>query len=194
MLKDMQKSNVALLVVVALLVGFVAGAVTGIRFSSKEVPRPVGQSHEAISEKPKIVSEDDLNLLQTILEKDPGNLKALISLGNLYFDANESQKAINMYGRALKIDPANADVRTDMAIMYRNLKDYDRAVEELKQAALHNPKHANSRYNLGIILLHDKKDYKGAIGAWENFLKLEPAGERADTIRQRLGQLRSMAK
>jgi tetratricopeptide (TPR) repeat protein len=194
MLKDMQKNNIALLVAVALFVGFVIGAVTGIQFSSKEVPMPVGQSHEAISENSKIISGDDLGFLQTILEKDPGNLKALISLGNLYFDANEPQKAINMYGRALKIDPVDADVRTDMAIMYRNLKDYDRALKELKQAALHNPKHANSRYNLGIVLLHDKEDYKGAIAAWEDFLKLEPAGERADTIRQRLGQLRSMAK
>jgi cytochrome c-type biogenesis protein CcmH/NrfG len=194
MLKDMQKTNVMLLVVAALFAGFVIGAVTGIQFSSKQAPKPVKHGPETISENPKMISGDDASLLQTILEKDPGNVKALISLGNQYFDANEPQKAIDMYGRALKIDPANADVRTDMAIMYRNLKDYDRAVKELKQAALHDPKHANSRYNLGIVLLHDKEDYKGAIVAWEDFLKVESGGERAETIRQRLGQLRSMAK
>ena len=193
-IKDMQKSNAILLIVVALLVGFVIGAIAGIKFSSKELSKPVAQTDAVNSENPKIVSGEDLSLLQNVLKSDPGNLKALISLGNLYFDSNEPQKAIDMYGRALKIDPANADVRTDMAIMYRNLKDYDRAVKELREAASHDPKHANSRFNLGIILLHDKKDYKGAITAWEEFLRVEPAGERSDSIRQRLGQLRSMVK
>jgi cytochrome c-type biogenesis protein CcmH/NrfG len=168
MLKDMHKNNIILLIIVALLVGFVIGAIAGIKFSSKETPRPVAETDGAAPENPKIVSNEDLSQLQNILKGDPGNLKALIALGNLYFDSNEPQKAIDMYGRALKIDPANA--------------------------ASHNPKHANSRFNLGVVLLHDKKDYKGAITAWEEFLKVEPSGERADTIRQRLGQLRSMEK
>jgi Tfp pilus assembly protein PilF len=193
-IKNMQKSNVILLIVVALLVGFVIGAIAGIKFSSRELPRAVAQIDAVNSENPKIVSGEDLSLLQNVLKSDPDNLKALISLGNLYFDSNEPQKAIDMYGQALKIDPANADVRTDMAIMYRNLKDYDRAVKELREAASYNKKHANSRFNLGIILLHDKQDYKGAITAWEEFLRVEPTGERSDSIRQRLGQLRSMAK
>jgi cytochrome c-type biogenesis protein CcmH/NrfG len=194
MLKDVHKNNVILLIIAALLVGFVIGAIAGIKFSSKETPRPVAETDGNAPENPKIVSNEDLSHLQNILKEDPGNLKALIALGNLYFDSDEPQKAIDMYGRALKIDPANADVRTDMATMYRNLKDYDKAVKELREAASHKPKHANSRFNLGVVLLHDKKDYKGAITAWEEFLKVEPAGERADTIRQRLGQLRSMEK
>ena len=190
----MQKSNAILLIVVALLVGFVLGAIAGIKFSSRELPRPAAQTDAVNAENPKIASGEDIGLLQNVLKSDPGNLKALISLGNLYFDSNEPQKAIDMYGRALRIDPANADVRTDMAIMYRSLKDYDRAVKELREAASYGPKHPNSRFNLGIILLHNKKDYKGAITAWEEFLKVEPAGERSDSIRQRLVQLRSMAK
>ena len=133
-------------------------------------------------------------MLENAVKADPNNLNALVRLGNLYFDSNQPQKAIDVYSRALKIDPKNADVRTDMAVMYRNIKDYDKAIKELKQAAADNPKHTNSRYNLGIILLHDKKDFKGAIAAWEELLKIEPAGERADMIRSRLAQLREMAK
>jgi tetratricopeptide (TPR) repeat protein len=132
MLKDVHKNNVILLIIVALLVGFVIGAIAGIKFSSKESPRPVAETDGAAPENPKIVSNEDLSHLQNILKEDSDNLKALISLGNLYFDSNEPQKAIDMYRRALKIDPANADVRTDMATMYRNLKDYDKAVKELR--------------------------------------------------------------
>lgn len=190
----MPKTNIILLVIVALLVGFILGAITGIKFSSTDIRRPVAEKASDFPEPPRVVSGEDIARYEDILKKDPNNLNALISLGNLYFDSNQHQKAINMYGQALKIDPKNADVRTDMAVMYRNMKDFDRAVKELKEAAAHDPKHANSRFNLGVVLLHDKNDLKGAIAAWEDLLKVEPASERSDTIRQQLQQLRAMAK
>jgi cytochrome c-type biogenesis protein CcmH/NrfG len=196
----MEKDKVILYVVIALLIGFLLGAVSGIKYASKEIPRPQSggtQSSEASPPPgplPKPLSSEEINSLENLLKTDPNNLNALITLGNIYFDSNQYQKAIDMYARALKIEPKNADVRTDMAIMYRNLKDYDRALKELRQAAADDPKHGNSKLNIGIILLHDKKDFNGAIAAWEDFLKTEPQGERADKIRAQLKQLREMAK
>jgi Flp pilus assembly protein TadD len=101
---------------------------------------------------------------------------------------------VDTYERALKIDPKNADVRTDMAIMLRGLKEYDRAVSELRQAAAMDPGHVNSRYNLGIILLHDKGDVKGAAAAWEDCLKAGATGEQAEKIREQLKKLRGLPK
>jgi cytochrome c-type biogenesis protein CcmH/NrfG len=197
----MKNDKVILFVVIALLVGFILGAIVGIKYASKDVQRPIAQMPQSAEGQvpptgpaPKPVSSEDISLLENTLKTDPNNLKALVSLGNLYFDGNQPQNAIDAYARALKVEPKNADVRTDMAVMYRNLKDYDRAVKELKQAAADDPKHTNSRFNLGIVLLHDKKDFKGAIAAWEDLLKIEPLGERADMIRDRLKQLREMAK
>ena len=197
----MKNDKVILFVAIALLVGFIVGVIAGIKYTSSDVRKPVAQMTQPeggpgpqSGPAPQPVSAEEINMLENAVKADPNNLNALVRLGNIYFDANQPQKAIDAYERALKIDPKNADVRTDMAIMYRNLKDYDRAIKELKQVAADNPKHTNSRYNLGIILLHDKKDFKGAIAAWEDFLKIEPVGERADMIRGRLAQLREMAK
>jgi cytochrome c-type biogenesis protein CcmH/NrfG len=190
----MGKDKVVLLVIISLLVGFVTGAVTGIWYSSKDLRKPAMPSAPSGPPAERLPSPEDVHLMEDVLKKDPDNLNALISLGNLYFDSSQYKKAIDMYQRALKIDPNNADVRTDMAIMYRGLKDYDRAVKELGEAAARDPHHVNSRYNLGIILLHDKNDIKGAVGAWEGFLKAEPTGPRADTVRKQLEQLRAVAK
>ena len=196
----MKNDKVILFVIIAFLVGFIAGAIAGIKYASNDVRGPVTQTApsegEAASpgQQPKPVSAEEVNMLENALKANPNDVNALTQLGNIYFDANQPQKAIDAYERALKINPKNADVRTDMAIMYRSLKDYDRAIKELKQAEADNPMHANSRYNLGIILLHDKKDFKGAIVQWEDFLRIEPSGERADTIRERLKQLRGMAQ
>jgi cytochrome c-type biogenesis protein CcmH/NrfG len=132
--------------------------------------------------------------LQSILKDDPKNVKALVQLGNAYFDADQFDRAIETYSQVLEVDPKNADVRTDLGIMYRRKGNFNRAIAEFKKAAEGDPKHVNSRYNLGIVLLHDQGDLKGAIKAWEDFLKVEPTGPRAENIRNQMGKMRDMVK
>ena len=105
-----------------------------------------------------------------------------------------NNQAIETYSKVLQIEPKNADVRTDLGIMYRKKGDYDRAIAEFNRAAEMAPKHVNSRYNLGIVLLHDKGDIKGAIKAWEDFLRVEPTGPRADNIRNQMDKMKAMVK
>jgi tetratricopeptide (TPR) repeat protein len=73
-----------------------------------------------------------------------------------------AQEAIDAYSKYLAIKPDNADMRTDMAIV-SNIGDIERALQEFGKALRSDPKHMNSRYNIGIVLLHDKGDIKGAI-------------------------------
>lgn len=197
----MKKESVILFVVVAFLVGFVVGAVSGIKFYSSEFRGAAGtagtsgtQGKAPSAGAQRVVSAGEIAQAEEIVKKEPQNLQALIHLGNLYFDSNQHRKAIDTYQRALAIDPKNADVRTDMGIMYRAMGDYDRAVKEFREAAANDPNHKNSRFNAGVVLQYDKKDIKGAIAAWEEFLKVEPTGERADQVRKELEQLKALAK
>jgi cytochrome c-type biogenesis protein CcmH/NrfG len=196
----MQRDKAILFMAVCFLAGFIIGAIAAIRFVSKEAPGPApavessAPGGQVSTPTPKPPSKEEIASLENVLKTDPNNLNALVSLGNLYFDGNLYQKAIDVYSRALKINPRDADVRTDMAIMYRGVKDYDRAVKELQEAAAADPKHANSRFNLGIILLHDKKDFKGAVVAWEDYLKVDPTGERAEMVRKQIQELKALAK
>ncbi len=80
-----------------------------------------------------------------------------------------------------------------MGIMYRKMGQFDRALEEFRKAAQIDPKHANSRYNIGIVLLHDKHDMKGAIAAWEDYLKVDPSSERAQRIRAQIEKMKAMS-
>jgi cytochrome c-type biogenesis protein CcmH/NrfG len=187
-----KKESTILIVVVCLLVGFVVGVGAGIKYASREQHPSQGELIPPSAN--KTPSPDEIHALERVLKRDPNNLQSLIDLGNRYFDAQAFQKAIDLYARALAIDPGNPDVRTDMAVMYRGLKDYDRAVKELEEAAFRNPKHVNSRYNLGVILLHDKKDIKGAMAAWEDCLKAGATGEQAERIRQQLSALKDLSR
>jgi cytochrome c-type biogenesis protein CcmH/NrfG len=199
----MKKETVILMVVVAFLVGFVTGATVAILRGTK------GAEKAAVVQKPQMAppgvpasappGRDPMELasqirtLKEIVKKDPKNLPAWVELGNLYFDSNRAEEAIEAYRQYLAIKPDNPDVRTDMGIMYRRLGQFDRALEEFRKAAQSDPKHANSRYNIGIVLLHDKQDIKGAITAWEEYLKVDPNSERAQRIRAQIDKMKAMS-
>ncbi len=193
----MKKGSAYLFMVVAFVAGIVVGVVITVFHEEKAPSSPAGMGPSPAANTPAAPTPDltkHIDALLVILKSDPRNLKTLVELGNAYFDSNQVEKAIDAYTKALEIDPKNPDVRTDLGIMYRKKGDFDRAIAEFKRAAQENPGHVNSRYNLGIVLLHDKGDLKGAIQAWEDFLKVEPTGPRADTIRERIVKMREMIK
>lgn len=197
--RGVSKQNVILIAAVSLLVGFILGATVAILKTQPRVaPTPASMVGPTVQESGKNITadyEEDIRLAKSILEKDPRNLEALITLGNAYFDTDRYQEAIDAYSKALTIDPKNPDVRTDMGIMYRKLGKFDKAIEAFRQAARENPVHVNSRFNLGVVLKYDKKDYSGAIQAWEDFLKLEalldPGDERPIMVRQEIESMKA---
>jgi len=186
--------------VIAFLVGFITGATVAILKGKKGVEGPAMVQKPQTAPMPAPPGPSPLEVaskietLKEIVKKDPKNLPAWVELGNLYFDSNQPKEAIEAYSQYLAIKPDSADVRTDMAIMYRNLGEMDRALEQFQKAAQSDPKHVNSRYNIGIVLLHDKQDIKGAIKAWEEYLKVDPKSERAERVRAQMENLNKMAK
>ena len=191
----MKKEHVLIFVVVAFIAGFVAGVIVAVYQGEKFSSIPSSPKPSVLGTGPQVLSEsvqNQIRSLQAILKQDPKNLKALIEIGNLNFDSNQIDEAVKYYSQALQIDPHNADVRTDLGIMYRRKGEIDKAIGEFKKAAQIDPHHANSRYNLGVILLHDKQDIKGAIQAWEDYLKVEPDSPRAQNIRSQISKMKGM--
>ena len=198
----MKKETVILLVVITFLVGFISGATVAILRGTK------GAEKAAMVQKPQMGPRDapapappgrdsieltsKIQTLKEIVKKDPKNLPAWVELGNLYFDTDQPREATEAYSQYLKVKPDNPDVRTDMGIMYRKLGQFDRAIEEFRKAAQSDPKHMNSRYNIGLVLLHDKQDMKGAIKAWEEYLKVDPNSERAQRIRAQIEKMKTI--
>jgi cytochrome c-type biogenesis protein CcmH/NrfG len=192
----MKKEFAFLYIAIAFVAGIVTGVIATVLYEEKMPVPPPSIKPSQSSPAPAITADiqKQISMLQGILKDDPKNLKALVELGNLFFDAEQLDSAIQFYARALELDPQNPDVRTDMGIMYRKKGDPDRAIAEFKKAAQDDPKHVNSRYNTGVVLLHDKADIKGAIKAWEEYLKVEPTGTRAENIRRQMEKMRNMAK
>ena len=193
----MKKEYIFLSIVIAFIAGVIVGVIATVTYEDKTTPIPPAIKQPTPSSAPAGPPADvqkQIDHLQSVLKNDPKNLNALVHLGNAYFDSGQFDQAIETYSKALEIDPNNADVRTDLGIMYRRKGEFDRAIAEFKKAAEIDPRHANSRYNLGIVLLHDKGDIKGAIKAWEDYLKLQPTGPRAENIRNQMTRMKGMVK
>lgn len=204
----MKKETVILMVVIAFVVGFITGATVAILRGTKGAEKvamvqkpsmaPPGAPAPALPAptppaRDSVEVASQIQTLKEIVKKDPKNLSAWVELGNLYFDSDRPKEAIEAYSSYLAVKPDNPDVRTDMGIMYRKLGQFDRALEEFRKAARSDPKHANSRFNIGIVLLHDKHDMKGAITAWEDYLKVDPNSERAQRIRAQIEKMKAMS-
>jgi cytochrome c-type biogenesis protein CcmH/NrfG len=200
----MKKETVILSVVIAFLIGFITGATVAILKGKKGAARPVAVQPPPAAPAttpmapppgpPPAEVNAKIQALKDIAQKDPKNLSALVELGNLYFDSDQPREAVEVYGKYLAVNPDNADVRTDMGIMYRKLGDSDRAIQEFKKAAQTDPRHVNSRYNIGVVLLHDKQDIKGAIKAWEDYLKVDSTSERAERVKTQMERMKTMVK
>jgi len=84
------KQRVLLIVAVSLLVGFILGATVAILKTKKETK---GIAVTAEPEKEEQANyEEDIRLAQSILEKDPRNLEALIALFTGAEKAKEEKK------------------------------------------------------------------------------------------------------
>jgi tetratricopeptide (TPR) repeat protein len=142
----------------------------------------------------KIKLQRQIGQLEEMLKTAPDNYEAWKKLGDSYFDIQESNKAIEAYRKALDLDQSDPNVWTDMGIMYRQIGDSTKALEAFEEAVKRGPNHATSRLNKGVVYIFDLQDYEKGIAAWEEFLKLQPTGQRADQVRMELEQIRQMQK
>lgn len=154
---------------------------------SKEEPKSQSQPPAGM-----LYTENELKLLQDIVKKDPGNLNAWISLGNLLMDSSRFNEAVDAYQKALAIDPKNVDVRVDMGTCYRNSGKPDIAVREFRKALELNPNHPYGHMNLGVVLAYDLKDNVQAIKEFERYLQLAPNSPNAYQLRMEIQKLKSI--
>ncbi|MFC1854413.1 tetratricopeptide repeat protein [Candidatus Dependentiae bacterium] len=117
-----------------------------------------------------------LETLQKLLEKDTKDVKALIELGFLYFDAfHEPEKAKNVLEKALKIEPENTEAMFWLAeTLYHDFFDKETAVELMKKAISLEPENALLHAFLSQIMYEREKDPSKAIFHKKKTIELEP--------------------
>ena len=161
-----------------------SGASAGEGMPPGQMPQgqmPQGQMPQEVV---KMISE-----YRQRLAANPNDVDANIGMGNLFFDSNQWDRAVDSYQRALEQAPGNADVRVDMAVALHNLGQNQKAKDEMERVTRESPAHRNAWLNLGVVSAQ-LGDRAGAIKAWEQYLKLDPNGPHSASIRAQIEDMK----
>lgn len=121
---------------------------------------------------------------QHVLERAPGDLDALRALGNIAYDRNHPEQAMDFYQRYLAIKPDDLGIQTDLATMQLATRQVDAALAAYQAVLRADPNYFQAQFNLAIAY-RSKGDDALALAA------LRRAREIAadDETRQRVDQL-----
>jgi cytochrome c-type biogenesis protein CcmH/NrfG len=182
--------NMILVVALAVAIGFVGG----VLFSAYRATNTGMVGGQANGPSPAVTKEQQTMLaaLNERVKENPKDLEAWTQLGHLYFDLDQPRDAVAAYERSLDLDPSRPDVWTDLGVMYRRNGEPQKAVEKFDQALALNSKHQIALYNKGIVMMHDLKDPKQALAAWETLLVINPDAQtpNGDPLKEIVQQLK----
>ncbi len=132
------------------------------------------------------LDENKASVLRAAINADPKNHEARVQLGNLYFDAERYEDAMQWYIEALKLEPKDADVSTDLGVSYYYLNQADRALKQFDYSLSINPKHGKTVLNQGIVLAFGKQDLEAAAASWRRVIEIAPGTPEAEAARRAL--------
>lgn len=179
------KKETLLIAVVALIIGLLGGYLVFTISGSKN--QQTTQTITPGSGTP-VDYERRIAEAEKVVAQDPKNLSAWLSLGNDYFDTEQSQKSINAYSKALEIEPNNPNTLTDQGVMYRKVGWFDKAIANFEKAQQIDPNHLQSLFNIGIVYFTDLKQPEKSKPYWDRYLKLDSNSTTAVQIKGMMGQ------
>lgn len=131
-------------------------------------------------------------MLEKQLKLQPNAIEALINYSGLKIYNKSYEEAIPFLNRSLQLEPQNAAALLNRAIAYLQSGNLDAARRDYEALASALPKpHYAVHYGLGEIAFR-KKNRKGALRHYEEYLKLAPASTaEAKLVRERIKAVKS---
>ncbi|MFN7940612.1 MAG: tetratricopeptide repeat protein [Thermoanaerobaculia bacterium] len=176
----------ALLLLVGLLAGFIAGYLMHEQMAAVQPARvpagsattasaaPAGDAGGASAAAPGGPQMAQIQALRARLDKSPNDTDAMLELANLNFDIQSWDRARELYERYLQLKPGDPDVLTDLGICYRSLGEADKALESFHRAQKIRPDHWQSLFNEVVVLAFDRQDGAAAEKVLAGLEKLQP--------------------
>jgi tetratricopeptide (TPR) repeat protein len=137
-----------------------------------------------------VVDESELRGYRDILARDPRNVRAAVQAGNLLYDGQRYVEAIAFYQQAFALNPVDINVSTDLGTALWYSGRADEALTQYDLSLKLDPKHAQTLFNVGIVRSDGKRDYVGAVAAWELLLQSNPAYPGAARVRELIADAR----
>lgn len=129
--------------------------------------------------------------LQQMIAQAPRNAEYRTQLGNAYYDLGNYEKAAEQYQESLHLSPRNPNVETDLATCFHYMGQNDKSLEILDKVLEYSPGFDQAMINKGIVLAEGKRDARGGIAVWEEFLRIRPEYRQRAELERRISQLKN---
>jgi len=130
-----------------------------------------------------VLDESELRAYREILAGDPKNFQAAVKAGNLLYDAHRYVEAIPFYQQAFALNSSDVNVSTDLGTALWYAGRADEALAQYQKSLAIDATHAQTWFNIGIVRADGKRDYAGAVAAWDSLLKSNPGYPEVAKVR-----------
>lgn len=141
--------------------------------------------------------EEKLKAYEEALKANPNDTQAMLGIANIMRDLYEENGKIEyllesaaQLEKVIAADPTQKDIYMRLARLYMSneVNDAAKAVAVLNKAASADPTNPDVFLQLGIAQQR-LNNVTAAVLAWQKYLELEPDGQMADTVRERIKAL-----
>jgi cytochrome c-type biogenesis protein CcmH/NrfG len=172
------KQNFYLGLLVALIIGFLAGVGFTVFKTGDEVATSTPSQQRSQTD----VQNEAIATLEAEVAANPEDFQSWTRLGHLYFDTSQYQKAIAAYNKSLSLHSGSADLWTDLGVMYRRAGQPQKALESFTRAQTMDSSHLPSRFNMGVVLHFDLDRTEDALASWRQVVAINPEYRTANGI------------
>jgi tetratricopeptide (TPR) repeat protein len=181
----MNKEN-TLFSIIGVLLGFVAGFVFANTANQRGLVAPAAQAQQVQGLPPDHPPIDgaaqrpavDPSLVrdaEKLAESSPDNFDAQAKAGELNYEAQRFDQAINFWTRASRLKPDNYDVLVALGNANYDAQKFAEAERWYAQALSKKPDEVNVRTDYGLtFMLRDPADYDRAVSEFQRSLAREP--------------------
>lgn len=117
--------------------------------------------------------EKALRSYREVLEADPVDIDAYMSLGNIYAIRGDYDKAVYSFQKAIEIDPGFTAAYLRSGDIYALTGDCDRALQSFEMVVWLRPSCGEGHWRL-TMLYDKKKNYDKAAEHFNKFLRINP--------------------
>jgi tetratricopeptide (TPR) repeat protein len=137
--------------------------------------------------------------LKEAVDLDKEFVPALVFLSRVYMDDHNYGDTVPLLETAAKKNPNNADVQLTLGVAYRGLGRLEEAEKAYEKALALDPANPAPHFNLGVLLGDYKKDYDGAIAAFNQYIasggpEADMATEYIDDVQKEKSRAERRAK
>ena len=132
--------------------------------------------------------------LEARLKAVPGDVEAMVALGDLYMESRRAMEGFRLFQRAVEIQPGNVHALSDLGGLYQQNGDYDKALESYHRAYESKPDHLDLLVNMALVYSRHKGDNAKALELLRTVLAGNPDAQLAAAAKQEIARIEQAMK